>query len=147
MSSDPDTVSVGVGIKYTLLLFSAGITAVLSEGLYFQIVMRLAMQVRSIIVSSVFAKTLLLSNTALTEITSGRINNMVSSDAESIQMLLNNIHQLWLVSSVFIVSSLMLTQSSIGKQGRPHCAFSSSLASYLPNSRGPDSLAFYYSLL
>lgn len=95
MSTDPATVSARKGVVYSLLLFGSGVVSVLAEGIHFQISMRIGMQARSIIVSAVFAKTLILNNKAMAEIGSGKINNMVSSDAEAIQLLLGNIHQIW----------------------------------------------------
>jgi ATP-binding cassette subfamily C (CFTR/MRP) protein 1 len=96
------------GYMYALLLFLGQVIGAIAECQYFQAVMRGGMQVRSVLITAVFRKSLVVDNETKKNTSTGRINNLMSADAESFQTLAQNFHQIWSAPFRIIVALLFL---------------------------------------
>ncbi|OEL34907.1 ABC transporter C family member 2 [Dichanthelium oligosanthes] len=97
-------------VVLNLLLESLG---VLAEAQYFQNVMRVGFRLRSTLIAAVFRKSLRLTNDSRRKFASGRITNLISTDAESLQQVCQQLHSLW--SAPFrIVISMVLLYAELG---------------------------------
>eukprot|EP00898_Chlorokybus_atmophyticus_P000774 jgi/Chlat1/1698/Chrsp127S01927 len=96
------------GYSFAAAIFLGQMVGALAENQYFQIVMRVGFQVRSALVSAIFRKTLHLSHAGRDGVTSGKVTNLITSDAESLQMLMQNLHQLWSAPLRIIISMVLL---------------------------------------
>lgn len=84
------------GYVYAISLFAFQVIGALAEAQYFQYVMRVGMNVRATLITAIFRKTMVLDNDTKKRISTGKINNLMSSDTEMIQSFLSqNINQLW----------------------------------------------------
>lgn len=63
----------------------------LADNQHFQLVMRAGFRLRSVITAEVHRKSLYLTPTARAKYSSGRVFNLVASDAESIQTVAQNL--------------------------------------------------------
>ena len=69
--------------------------AAAGEGQYFQAVMRTGLCVRSVIVSAVFSRAMVLSSKGRKGRSAGKMVNLLSSDAESLQQICQSINTAW----------------------------------------------------
>mmetsp|Transcript_6290 Transcript_6290/g.9671 ORF Transcript_6290/g.9671 Transcript_6290/m.9671 type:complete len:1368 (-) Transcript_6290:757-4860(-) len=101
------------GYFYAALLFVCTLIGAIGEAQYFQIVMRVGMQVRSALQNAVFKKSMYISNKGRGEGKFGAdlaVNNLISSDCENIEMATRNFHILWSSPLRIFVSIYLLYQ-------------------------------------
>jgi ABC-type multidrug transport system fused ATPase/permease subunit len=101
------------GYIYAFSIFAGVSLGVLAEAQYFQNVMRVGFRLRSTLIAAVFRKSLRLTNDSRRKFASGRITNLISTDAESLQQVCQQLHSLW--SAPFrIVISMVLLYAQLG---------------------------------
>jgi len=99
------------GYFYAALLFVCTMIGAIGEAQYFQIVMRVGMQVRSALQSAVFRKSMYISNKGRKGGKYGAnlaVNNLISSDCENVEMATRNFHILWSSPLRIFVSMYLL---------------------------------------
>ncbi|KAK9085883.1 hypothetical protein Sjap_026294 [Stephania japonica] len=108
-SGDP----ASIGYIYAFCIFLGVALGVLSEAQYFQNVMRTGFRLRATLVAAVFRKSLRLTHEGRKQFPSGKITNLMTTDAETIQQVCQQLHNLW--SAPFrIVISMVLLYSELG---------------------------------
>eukprot|EP00927_Polykrikos_kofoidii_P085769 TRINITY_DN9414_c0_g1_i1.p1 TRINITY_DN9414_c0_g1~~TRINITY_DN9414_c0_g1_i1.p1 ORF type:complete len:1661 (-),score=279.42 TRINITY_DN9414_c0_g1_i1:84-4952(-) len=110
---DASSELVWTAYGYGVAMFAAQVAGAVGEAQYFQGTMRVGFQVRSALMSLIYSKSLRLSRTSLSKFGVGRLNNMMASDAEAIQMLINQIQTAW-SAPLRIVVALVLLASQVG---------------------------------
>ncbi|KAG0501841.1 hypothetical protein HPP92_001913 [Vanilla planifolia] len=101
------------GYIYAFTIFAGVSLGVLAEAQYFQNVMRVGFRLRTTLVAAVFRKSLRLTHEGRRNFASGKITNLMTTDAESLQQICQQLHSLW--SAPFrIVISLLLLYSQLG---------------------------------
>jgi ATP-binding cassette subfamily C (CFTR/MRP) protein 1 len=101
------------GYIYAFAIFAGVSLGVLAEAQYFQNVMRTGFRLRSTLIAAVFRKSLRLTNDSRKKFASGRITNLISTDAESLQQVCQQLHSLW--SAPFrIVIAMVLLYAQLG---------------------------------
>ncbi|XP_027340342.1 ABC transporter C family member 12-like isoform X3 [Abrus precatorius] len=83
---------------------------VLCEAQYFQNVMRVGFQLRSSLVAAIFRKSLRLTNDGRKKFTSGKLMNMITTDASSLQQICQQLHGLWSSPFRIIIAMVLLYQ-------------------------------------
>uniref|UniRef100_A0A8R7P4J3 ABC transporter C family member 2 n=1 Tax=Triticum urartu TaxID=4572 RepID=A0A8R7P4J3_TRIUA len=97
----------------TVLSLLLELLGVLAEAQYFQNVTRAGFRLRSTLIAAVFRKSLRLTNDSRKKFASGRITNLISTDAESLQQVCQQLHNLW--SAPFrIVIAMALLYAQLG---------------------------------
>ena len=100
------------GWVFALAIFAGQVVGALAECQYFQIVMRVGLQTRSVLLTSIFRKSLVLSQKGWEGLSTGRINNLISSDTENLQAICQNFHTCWSAPLRIIIAIAMLYQVS-----------------------------------
>ncbi|CAK0780401.1 hypothetical protein CVIRNUC_005040 [Coccomyxa viridis] len=97
-----------LGYSYAAVMFVGLVIGTLCDNQHFQRVMRAGYQLRSLLVHQTFKKVLYISPAVRSDFSSGRVFNLVTSDAETLQLLCQNI--MGLISSPLriIVAMAML---------------------------------------
>ena len=98
------------GIVLAISIFFGQLISTISDGRYWQTVNRLGIQVRSVVVTAIFRKTAVLAHEAKKDMNAGKINNLISSDASSVEELFTSIHQLWSAPLQIILAMFLLYQ-------------------------------------
>ncbi|XP_026390011.1 ABC transporter C family member 2-like [Papaver somniferum] len=102
-----------IGYIYAFSIFLGVALGVLSEAQYFQNVMRVGYRLRATLVAAVFRKSLRLTHEGRRKFPSGKITNLMTTDAEALQQICQQLHSLW--SAPFrIVISIVLLYSELG---------------------------------
>ncbi|VFQ58770.1 unnamed protein product, partial [Cuscuta campestris] len=102
-----------IGYIYAVAIFLGVVIGVLCEAQYFQNVMRVGYRLRSTLVAAVFRKSLRLTHESRKKFATGKITNLMTTDAESLQQVCQSLHTLW--SAPFrIVTSLVLLYAQLG---------------------------------
>ncbi|CAH9078741.1 unnamed protein product [Cuscuta epithymum] len=102
-----------IGYVYAFAIFLGVVIGVLCEAQYFQNVMRVGYRLRSTLVAAVFRKSMRLTNESRKKFATGKITNLMTTDAESLQALCQSLHTLW--SAPFrIVVALVLLYAQLG---------------------------------
>ncbi|KAK9088503.1 hypothetical protein Scep_027585 [Stephania cephalantha] len=102
-----------IGYIYSFCIFLGVTVGVLSEAQYFQNVMRIGFRLRATLVAAVFRKSLRLTHEGRKQFPSGKITNLMTTDAETLQLVCQQLHNLW--SAPFrIVISMVLLYSELG---------------------------------
>ncbi|KAH0451594.1 hypothetical protein IEQ34_018893 [Dendrobium chrysotoxum] len=102
-----------ISIKLGLFINKHESLGVLFEAQYFQNVMRVGFRLRSTLVAAVFRKSLRLTHEGRRNFASGKITNLMTTDAESLQQICQQLHSLW--SAPFrIIVSIALLYSQLG---------------------------------
>ncbi|KAJ7552377.1 hypothetical protein O6H91_06G052800 [Diphasiastrum complanatum] len=83
------------GYMYAASIFVGVVGGVLCEGQYFQNVIRVGFRTRSTLVAVVFHKSLRLSHVGRKGFTVGKITNLMTTDAEALQQICQQLHLLW----------------------------------------------------
>eukprot|EP00897_Mesotaenium_endlicherianum_P001271 jgi/Mesen1/1171/ME000124S00204 len=96
------------GYMYACIIFVGLMVGVLCEAQYFQNVMRVGFHIRTALVASVFRKSLRLSYGGRSNFSSGRIVNMMTSDAEAMSMVCQNLHNLWSAPMRIVIAMVLL---------------------------------------
>ncbi|CAM8928970.1 unnamed protein product [Rhodiola kirilowii] len=99
-----------IGCVYAFLIFAAAVLFLLIEGQYCQCVNRVGNRVRSTLVAAMFRKSLRLSHEAQKNFPSGRIMNMISTDANTLQPVCQQLHSIWSDPFQIIVAMVLLYQ-------------------------------------
>ncbi|GLT85717.1 hypothetical protein SLE2022_038970 [Rubroshorea leprosula] len=84
-----------IGYIYAFSIFAGVALGVLCEAQYFQNVMRVGFRLRSTLVAAVFRKSLRLTHESRKKFTSGKITNLMATDAEALQQICQSLHTLW----------------------------------------------------
>lgn len=97
-----------IGYVYAFSIFVGVVLGVLCEAQYFQNVMRVGYRLRSTLVAAVFRKSLRLTHESRKKIPSGKIINMMTADAESLQQVCQSLHTMWSAPFRITVSMVLL---------------------------------------
>ncbi|GMN54603.1 hypothetical protein TIFTF001_023730 [Ficus carica] len=102
-----------IGYIYAFLIFAGVFLGVLTESQYFQNVLRVGFRLRSTLVAAIFRKSLRLTHEGRKNFPTGKITNMITTDANALQQICQLLHGLW--SSPFrIIISLVLLYQQLG---------------------------------
>ncbi|GAV87978.1 ABC_tran domain-containing protein/ABC_membrane domain-containing protein [Cephalotus follicularis] len=102
-----------IGYLYAFSIFVGVSIGVLCEAQYFQNVWRVGFRLRSTLVAAIFRKSLRLTHEGRKNFPSGKITNMITTDANSLQQICQQLHGLW--SSPFrITISMVLLYQQLG---------------------------------
>ncbi|KAJ6770268.1 ATP-BINDING CASSETTE SUB-FAMILY C, partial [Salix purpurea] len=74
-----------IGYVYAFSIFAGVVFGVLCEAQYFQNVMRVGFRLRATLVAAVFRKSLRLTHEGRRKFASGKITNLMTTDAEALQ--------------------------------------------------------------
>lgn len=97
-----------IGYIYAFSIFAGVSLGVLCEAQYFQNVMRVGFRLRATLVAAVFRKSLRLTHEGRKKFASGKITNLMTTDAESLQQVCQQLHSLWSAPFRIIVSMVLL---------------------------------------
>ncbi|XP_050287870.1 ABC transporter C family member 2-like isoform X2 [Quercus robur] len=97
-----------IGYIYAFSIFVGVVFGVLCEAQYFQNVMRVGYRLRSTLVAAVFRKSLRLTHEARKKFASGKITNLMTTDAESLQQICQSLHTLWSAPFRIVISMVLL---------------------------------------
>ncbi|XP_024373624.1 ABC transporter C family member 2 [Physcomitrium patens] len=101
------------GYAYAASIFVGVLLGVVCEGQYFQNVMRVGMRTRSTLVAAVFRKSLRLTQAGRKGFTAGKITNLMTTDAEALQQICQQLHSLW-SSPLRIIIAIFLLYRQLG---------------------------------
>ncbi|KAF3485182.1 hypothetical protein F2Q69_00053759 [Brassica cretica] len=99
-----------VGYVYAFLIFVGVTLGVLCEAQYYQNVWRVGFRLRSTLVAAIFHKSLRLTHEARKNFASGKVTNMITTDANALQQISQQLHGLWSAPFRIIVSMILLYQ-------------------------------------
>ncbi|XP_010522092.1 PREDICTED: ABC transporter C family member 2 [Tarenaya hassleriana] len=98
------------GYIYAFSIFVGVVLGVLCEAQYFQNVMRVGYRLRSTLIAAVFRKSLRLTNEGRRKFQTGKITNLMTTDAESLQQICQSLHTIWSAPFRIIISLVLLYQ-------------------------------------
>ncbi|KHN47341.1 ABC transporter C family member 2-like [Glycine soja] len=98
------------GYAYAFSIFVGVVFGVLCEAQYFQNVMRVGYRLRSTLVAAVFRKSLRLTHEARKQFATGKITNLMTTDAEALQQICQSLHTLWSAPFRIVVAMVLLYQ-------------------------------------
>ncbi|KAL2524409.1 ABC transporter C family member 2 [Abeliophyllum distichum] len=102
-----------IGYIYAFSIFVGVVFGVLCEAQYFQNVMRVGYRLRATLIAAVFRKSLRLTHESRKKFASGKITNLMTTDAEALQQICQSLHTLW--SAPFrITIALVLLYMQLG---------------------------------
>ncbi|KAH7654349.1 Xenobiotic-transporting ATPase protein [Dioscorea alata] len=96
------------GYIYAFSIFAGVTLGVLCEAQYFQNVMRVGFRLRSTLVAAVFRKSLRLTHEGRRKFASGKITNLMTTDAEALQQICQQLHSLWSAPFRITVAVILL---------------------------------------
>ncbi|XP_047948390.1 ABC transporter C family member 2-like [Salvia hispanica] len=99
-----------IGYIYAFLIFVGVVLGVLCEAQYFQNVMRVGFRLRSTLVAAVFRKSLRLTHESRKMFLSGKITNLMTTDAEALQQICQSLHTLWSAPFRITIALVLLYQ-------------------------------------
>lgn len=99
-----------IGYIIAFSIFVGVVLGVLSEAQYFQNVMRVGFRLRSTLVAAVFRKSLKLTHESRRKFASGKITNLMTTDAESLQQICQSLHTIWSAPFRIIIAMVLLYQ-------------------------------------
>ncbi|XP_011012566.1 PREDICTED: ABC transporter C family member 2-like isoform X6 [Populus euphratica] len=99
-----------IGYVYAFSIFAGVVFGVLCEAQYFQNVMRVGFRLRATLVAAVFRKSLRLTHESRRKFASGKITNLMTTDAEALQQICQSLHTLWSAPFRIIVAMVLLYQ-------------------------------------
>ncbi|ESQ33830.1 hypothetical protein EUTSA_v10006558mg [Eutrema salsugineum] len=99
-----------VGYVYAFSIFVGVTLGVLCQSQYFQHVGRAGFRLRSTLVAAIFHKSLRLTHEARKNFASGKVTNMITTDASALQLITEQLHGLWSAPFRIIVSMILLYQ-------------------------------------
>ncbi|XP_052481315.1 ABC transporter C family member 12 isoform X3 [Gossypium raimondii] len=99
-----------VGYIYAFLMFLGVLCVVLLEAQYMQNVWRVGFRLRSTLVAAIFHNSLRLTHEARKNFPSGKITNMITTDATALQQICQQLHVLWSAPFRIIISMVLLYQ-------------------------------------
>lgn len=99
-----------LGYIYAFSIFVGVVFGVLCEAQYFQNVIRVGFRLRSTLIAAVFRKSLRLTHEGRRKFASGKITNLMTTDAEALQQVCQSLHTLWSAPFRIIVAMVLLYQ-------------------------------------
>ncbi|CAK9142859.1 unnamed protein product [Ilex paraguariensis] len=99
-----------IGYIYAFSIFVGVSLGVLCEAQYFQNVMRVGFRLRATLVAAVFRKSLRLTHEARKKFPSGKITNMMATDASALQQICQQLHGLWSAPFRIVIAMVLLYQ-------------------------------------
>ncbi|KAG7963324.1 hypothetical protein I3843_09G112700 [Carya illinoinensis] len=99
-----------IGYIYAFSIFIGVSLGVLCESQYFQNVMRVGFRLRSTLVAAVFRKSLRVTHESRKKFSSGKITNMMTTDANALQQICQQLHGLWSAPFRIIIAMVLLYQ-------------------------------------
>ncbi|KAH6830702.1 multidrug resistance-associated protein 2 [Perilla frutescens var. hirtella] len=99
-----------IGYIYAFSIFVGVVIGVLCEAQYFQNVMRVGYRLRSTLVAAVFRKSLRLTHESRKTFASGKITNLMTTDAEALQQICQSLHTVWSAPFRIIIALVLLYQ-------------------------------------
>ncbi|KAL3851518.1 hypothetical protein ACJIZ3_013400 [Penstemon smallii] len=99
-----------IGYIYAFLIFVGVVFGALCEAQYFQNVSRVGYRLRSTVVAAIFRKSLSLTPESRKRFASGKITNLMTTDAEALQLICQYLHILWSAPFRIIVALILLYQ-------------------------------------
>ncbi|XP_072993744.1 ABC transporter C family member 2-like isoform X1 [Typha latifolia] len=107
------------GYIYAFSIFVGVALGVLCEAQYFQNVMRVGFRLRSTLIAAVFRKSLRLTHEGRRKFSSGKITNLMTTDAEALQQICQQLHSLWsapfrIIISIFLLYAQLGVASLVG---------------------------------
>lgn len=99
-----------IGYIYAFSIFVGVVIGVLCEAQYFQNVMRVGYRLRSTLVAAVFRKSLRLTHESRKTFASGKITNLMTTDAEALQQICQSLHTVWSAPFRIIIALILLYQ-------------------------------------
>ncbi|KAL1335647.1 hypothetical protein HN51_030120 [Arachis hypogaea] len=99
-----------IGYVFAFSIFVGVVFGVLCEAQYFQNVMRVGFRLRSTLVAAVFRKSLRLTHEARKQFASGKITNLMTTDAEALQQICQSLHTLWSAPFRITIAMVLLYQ-------------------------------------
>ncbi|KDO18964.1 hypothetical protein SPRG_14801, partial [Saprolegnia parasitica CBS 223.65] len=103
-----DDASIATGWELVALIFVSGLIQSFCFRQYVYYCKETGLQIRSAIVTSIYAKSLQLSTQALQETSTGQISNLMSIDAARLQRLTLDLHTIWVVPYLLVVACTLL---------------------------------------
>ncbi|CAH9141477.1 unnamed protein product [Cuscuta epithymum] len=97
-----------IGYIYAFTIFLGVVFGVLCEAQYFQNVMRVGYRLRSTLVAAVFRKSLRLTHESRKRFATGKITNLMTTDAESLQQICQSLHTLWSAPFRIVIAMVLL---------------------------------------
>ncbi|GMH31056.1 hypothetical protein Nepgr_032899 [Nepenthes gracilis] len=97
-----------IGYVYAFSIFVGVVLGALFEAQYFHNVMRVGFQLRSTLVAAIFHKSLRLTHESRKKIASGKITNLMTTDAEALQQICQSLHSLWSAPFRIIIAMVLL---------------------------------------
>ncbi|XP_057494162.1 ABC transporter C family member 2-like isoform X1 [Actinidia eriantha] len=99
-----------IGYVYAFSIFVGVALGVLCEAQYFQNVMRVGYRLRSTLIAAVFRKSLRLTHESRQKFASGKITNLMTTDAEALQQICQSLHTLWSAPFRIVIAMVLLYQ-------------------------------------
>ncbi|KAG6581465.1 ABC transporter C family member 12, partial [Cucurbita argyrosperma subsp. sororia] len=99
-----------IGFVYAFAIFVGVSSGVLCEAQCYQNVMRVGFQLRSTLVAAIFRKSLRLTHEGRKKFPYGKITNMMSTDANALQEICQQLHGIWSAPFRIIMSMILLYQ-------------------------------------
>ncbi|XP_055802160.1 ABC transporter C family member 12-like isoform X4 [Solanum dulcamara] len=99
-----------IGHLYAFLIFVGVSFGVLCEAQYFQNVMRVGFRMRSTLVAAIFRKSVRLTLEDRNQFPSGKITNMITTDANALQQVCQQLHVLWSAPFRIVIAMVLLYQ-------------------------------------
>ncbi|KAL5577346.1 hypothetical protein UlMin_019045 [Ulmus minor] len=99
-----------IGYIYAFSIFAGVVLVVLLEAQYLQNVVRVGSRVKTTLVAAVFRKSLRLTHEARKTFSTGKITNLMTTDAEALQQICYSLHALWSAPFRITVSMVLLYQ-------------------------------------
>ncbi|KAH7836909.1 hypothetical protein Vadar_007286 [Vaccinium darrowii] len=99
-----------IGYIYAFSIFVGVAFGVLAEAQYFQNVMRVGYRLRSTLIAAVFRKSLRLTHESRKKFATGKITNLMTTDAEALQQICQSLHTLWSAPFRIIIALVLLYQ-------------------------------------
>ncbi|KAL4010223.1 hypothetical protein IC575_030453 [Cucumis melo] len=102
-----------IGYIYAFSIFVGVLFGVLCEAQYLHNVMRVGFRLRSVLVASIFRKSMRLTHEDSNKFGTGKITNLMTSDTAALENITKSLHELW--SSIFrIIVAMVLIYRQLG---------------------------------
>ncbi|XP_050370622.1 ABC transporter C family member 12-like isoform X2 [Argentina anserina] len=99
-----------IGYIYAFLIFVALSCGVIPESQYYQNIFRVGFRLRSTLVAAIFRKSIRITHEGRKKFPTGKITNMMSTDAIALQKTCEQLHGLWSAPFRIIVAMVLLYQ-------------------------------------
>ncbi|PRQ29587.1 putative xenobiotic-transporting ATPase [Rosa chinensis] len=99
-----------IGYIYAFLIFIGVSFGVLPESHFYQNIMRVGFRLRSTLVAAIFRKSIRITHEGHKKFPTGKITNMMSTDANALQKTCEQLHGLWSAPFRIIVAMVLLYQ-------------------------------------